>query len=459
MTSTSSRPSHSSTAQVRRHRPSLGTAPGYIAMQSSAVRAFKALSSKINPQLPLNPRESQQLLQLLSSSFRQHLDREHPHDHPSNLETQAPHRSRSAADALHRTHLTPSQASVRNVVNSILSNPLFSRPGQKFLTSTKVFSDTDSNEKELQKVLSQPVEWFEEQIAQGTVSKDLACTYLTLVLSMSDAIVQAEYGRRAVAAFYNWLWASGSADSLDFIQSDKFTKNVVYLLVKHGHEEKIWTWIDHLNALKRPAAPRDLEDKQVLLLMFTANARRALSNDADAPLSVLFDMMDRTKGLGAQAVTKTRPLVLLNSNLRKQILHGLIKPKNEVVFGKFLQASLNLAKNSHLCYSQLMLVHPRAPDAAPAVSYIRHRLQSGISPSKFIERPGGAKFVLDTAQVLISQENYHDATWVMSLAHDYFSEEHRPDSEPVQGDSTKSPSSTSKAELASLEVLAGWSPG
>ena len=44
----------------------------------AARRAFGSLASKIHPQLPLTPRESQQLLNLLTTSFRSHLDREHP---------------------------------------------------------------------------------------------------------------------------------------------------------------------------------------------------------------------------------------------------------------------------------------------------------------------------------------------------------------------------------------------
>lgn len=39
---------------------------------------LKSLISKIHPQLPLNARESDQLLNILKTSFRKHLDVVHP---------------------------------------------------------------------------------------------------------------------------------------------------------------------------------------------------------------------------------------------------------------------------------------------------------------------------------------------------------------------------------------------
>ena len=45
---------------------------------AAGQRALSTLANKLHPQLPLTPRESQQLLSLLTASFRRHLDREHP---------------------------------------------------------------------------------------------------------------------------------------------------------------------------------------------------------------------------------------------------------------------------------------------------------------------------------------------------------------------------------------------
>ena len=63
-------------------------------MQSATgKRVLSTLASKIHPQLPLSPRESQQLLSLLTQSFRAHLDREHPSpplgEHPESAFTAA----------------------------------------------------------------------------------------------------------------------------------------------------------------------------------------------------------------------------------------------------------------------------------------------------------------------------------------------------------------------------------
>ncbi|KAF2396234.1 hypothetical protein EJ06DRAFT_484100, partial [Trichodelitschia bisporula] len=90
-------------------------------MQSSKSSALRALTSKIHLQLPLDPRESQKLLGVLTSSFQQQLDRHHPIGAPLEDHVKASRRtSRSAPPPLH----VSSQASALNHFNSLLSNPL-----------------------------------------------------------------------------------------------------------------------------------------------------------------------------------------------------------------------------------------------------------------------------------------------------------------------------------------------
>src|SRR5690348_15716553 len=95
-------------------------------MQSAASkRVLSTLASKIHPQLPLSPRESQQLLTLLTTSFRAHLDREHPLPESSqNRHTQKPTGS-NARRASSPAQATSSYASATQHIDSILTNPLF----------------------------------------------------------------------------------------------------------------------------------------------------------------------------------------------------------------------------------------------------------------------------------------------------------------------------------------------
>ncbi|KAI9661090.1 MAG: hypothetical protein M1821_009417 [Bathelium mastoideum] len=434
-------------------------------MQSSRILAFKALSSKIHSQLPLNPRESQQLLTLLTNSFRRHLEKEHPHSLPNDTKAQEPQSGGNDVQGTTNTQFSPSsqasaQASAGNVMRNILLSPLFSKPDQPFSSLGARAFDLNKDETEFQKALKDPVDWFEHHVAQGILSTEVASAYLTIIRRMPDALEQeqAKYRDRAVTVFCNWLWTSGLDDSLSFVHNDSLTKNAVYLLVKSGYERKIWTWVDRLGAFGSGRPAKDVENKQTLLLVFLADARLALSGSMDNALQVLLDVMNRGKPPTAEPITRATPVGRLAHYLRKQIIHGNTPPKDEAVFEKFLQASLGLVKNVDFCYSQLMLVHPRGSDGMPAVSYMRQRLDSGVSPVALTKTAAGTKFILDTAQVLINQANYHDAAWVMSLAEGFLGEQ-RADAQPTLKGSAKPSSSPSKAEMGNLEVLGGWSPG
>ena len=92
-------------------------------MQSAArKRALSTLAAKIHPQLPLSPRESQQLLNLLTTSFRAHLDRAHP-------QPETPQDSH-AGNRSGRRNSSPARVASSYVLatrhmDSILTNPLF----------------------------------------------------------------------------------------------------------------------------------------------------------------------------------------------------------------------------------------------------------------------------------------------------------------------------------------------
>ncbi|KAL9096660.1 MAG: hypothetical protein Q9165_001148 [Trypethelium subeluteriae] len=428
-------------------------------MQSSRVLAFKALASKIHPQLPLNPRESQQLLNMLTSSFRQQLEKEHPYSASGDTkptEHQSPmKRAKESPDA---RSAPSSQVSVGNVLESILSNPLLSTPHRR-LSPNQTSARTESEDVRLQQIINEPVEWFEDQIARGVPSVEAAHTYLTIVTKISDSPEKAQYKHRAAVALSSYLWATGSEDSLDFVSNNQFTRDTVHLLVNHGFEKKIWSWVHGLERLRCGNNLKDITNKQMLLLVFLARARVAMSNTAENALGVLFHAMGRTI-LNSDGAVREALIAKLWLHLRKQIINGTLELEDPAVFDKFLQAApSHLVKDMDLCRSQLMLRHPEVPDAEPAISYIRKWSKDGPLSSSIVKNTAYLKLLLDTAQVLLSQEKYHDAAWVMSIAQEYFPAELDAGEGSLPKSSSSQRESSSRTESMNLELLNGLSVG
>ena len=119
-------------------------------MQSTVgQRALSTLAKKLHPQLPLTPRESQQLLSLLTTSFRTHLDREHP------VEAQTPNARKAVSNEDREAlHTTSSAALASQHIDAVLSNPLFAvKPSRR------------GSEAAVSDILKNPMGWFTNEVA------------------------------------------------------------------------------------------------------------------------------------------------------------------------------------------------------------------------------------------------------------------------------------------------------
>ncbi|KAF2473489.1 uncharacterized protein BDR25DRAFT_218153, partial [Lindgomyces ingoldianus] len=213
-------------------------------MNSIATRrAFSLLSSKIHPQLPLSPRESEQLLALLTSSFRAHLDREHPVALAEDTQKSRPRKhslSNGRNPAPHRP-LQSSRNTANQHVESILTNPLFSvRPRRMASDPAKL---------DAQQVLENPLGWFLDQVAAG--GADIPKAAMTLNMLKSNATTaeikrptDGQHQSNAGAKIAEWLWSSSVENSKAFLEYPRksFLGNLIPLLLKEGEEAPLWRW-------------------------------------------------------------------------------------------------------------------------------------------------------------------------------------------------------------------------
>ncbi|KAM5473003.1 hypothetical protein MauCBS54593_002716 [Microsporum audouinii] len=119
------------------------------------IRYFTSLARKIHPPLPKTSRESQQLLNLLTSSFRRHLDSEHP---PVNTLTS------SGNDASQDCSIANTQpTAAEKHLNSILEHPLFNT-----VPSTLAQPDTHARKRTLvENIQNDPFGALDDAMASG----------------------------------------------------------------------------------------------------------------------------------------------------------------------------------------------------------------------------------------------------------------------------------------------------
>ncbi|KAF2148191.1 hypothetical protein K461DRAFT_271730 [Myriangium duriaei CBS 260.36] len=187
-------------------------------MKPSSTHLFKNLVSKIHPQVLLSPKESKQFLNALTTSFRHHLDVEHPHEHVST----APSKTSSPL-TLTEKH-----------VASVLTNPLFAHTGPQSTGSSAA---------------RHPIEILEASVANGSASLTTVMQCLAAFRSLlhrssppgrRKAIEQYKPGTKAL----QWLWANDLAQSKIFDFDPRLYQSVVGFLLREGRADAVQKWIE-----------------------------------------------------------------------------------------------------------------------------------------------------------------------------------------------------------------------
>ncbi|KAH7088282.1 hypothetical protein FB567DRAFT_334714 [Paraphoma chrysanthemicola] len=206
-------------------------------MQSApSKRLLSTLASKLHPQLPLSPRESQQLLNLLTTSFRAHLDREHPITVTKRATKQA---VRHAPPNAPQHNAPSSHATATRHIDAILTNPLFAvKPSRRASEAAAV------------DILRDPMAWFVNQIALGSADLPKAAMCLDLLESTANAPARLHNGKSPAEIMSTWLQTSGLDRSREFVElqpskggfDTKSLERLVALIFSEGQTAAPWRW-------------------------------------------------------------------------------------------------------------------------------------------------------------------------------------------------------------------------
>ncbi|PMD14538.1 hypothetical protein NA56DRAFT_372306 [Hyaloscypha hepaticicola] len=364
---------------------------------------------KIHHPLPLNPRESEQLLNILTTSFRKHLDHEHPpfrtdnipRPYPQSFTTSTPTRRRSSDTAAHPAdqHLS-----------SLLGNPLFSlSPGGK---DSK--SDTD------------PMELFEKAVAKGMMDTRYAYACLrkerekivkSHVLNIRDGMKESGAGLKVL----KWLVSSGTANNNEFLKHTGFSELLMQFMVAEGLQEVAWVWIKRAIEGRTDINNTEVEarlsvGRPLIFLMKAESAWTGVS------LDTAYLCLTRAAGYFKSApVREMRSFLNMPGTfLAKATFFGAHGPSSEANFESFLSLVPAVFKDSDYCFAHLNVLHPTKPTPDFALDYLSKHMDVNMELPKTIraeamQNHSRIHLCLDTARLLLETKRYGEAHWVMDL--------------------------------------------
>jgi hypothetical protein len=378
---------------------------------SSIQQAFKSLTSRIHPQLPLSERESQRLLNALTSSFRSQLEH-HDHNHDAAASTPA-----TAPGPIH--HVLSSVTATDLHLASILTNPLLSKPVHQQLKAKS----------------KHPIALFEDQVAAGRanlVSARLCLeAFRQSLASLPPAEVKQHVTRYAAGSrALRWLWTSAQTHSLAFTRDVRFTNQLAYFLVHEARESALWELIDTPVATSPTLTAKEASLRKGLLLASIIKTHMSAPNHSlESALSAFFRAIDTLHTTHASVshagIYLTQALVKLNHISADQV----------ALYDQFIDAIPRWTKKhpGRAVYriANLVLHHPTAPSADLALDFIRLQLRPlashpFLNPTTASQKSTVFAFFFDTVKLLQKQERFDDALWVMEFMQQRFPEELAP---------------------------------
>ncbi|KAI4267637.1 MAG: hypothetical protein L6R38_008167 [Xanthoria sp. 2 TBL-2021] len=401
-------------------------------MRKSLTLSWRFLTSKLHQPLPLNRRESQQLLARLHDSFNRNLDRQYPQN------------------------LGHSEHSPDHHINSLLKSPLFGDQQPQYLSSSTRGTGTTQIAplvRDLMFAVEQPVEYLKQQVAAGKASIGTAKLALdnqmkkilaSPSLDPKESMKISEIGSLVV----NWLWSSGQYERMEFIKDRTFTARLMPFLVSEGQYKPVWEWLQRsCTSLCQPP---------------TWEARLSFHKDIGAMLKALLQS-EVTYGQGLESAIQmfmtSYKSMTLSSHTSIVIAQKIHASAGAYLTWEFAShgASANLGDHAikdlersvdHWASSQMIapyqalidLSHPRAPNASRALKWISMIEASDGQLAKG-NRQSNVRIGLKTVEFLLTQGSTKEAARVMKVLQAMFASEvgsdrELPDSHESEEEST-----------------------
>lgn len=364
-------------------------------MKGTSIFQFKSWP-KIHQPLPRTPRESQQLLNALTSSFRRQLDGAYPpsgNNHGRPLSN--PESSAHATDQ-HLQH--------------ILENPLFriipNRPSSQDPTPLQSIEGQ-------RRLAEEPMAVFDQMAAAGSVTADLIhdCLKSQLLLSRSPANMKAS---RAGSRIADWYWASDGSSRQMLLRSRSVTKSLAKFMVAEGLHSTIMKWLQMLMSHDLGSQNGRLTEglaRQTFshLLVDFIDAEVWFGNGFSSAMAYYL----RVSQMHFQSPSshKSRKPLLLAAGAHLSRIAMEYKPSAEqasvIVYDQFRDTISVLSPRS-LLLASVAVCHPANPDPRPFLQFVEN-----LSPTKFqawneTRRDAFFEIGSEVLRVLVERKRFRD---------------------------------------------------
>ncbi|KAI1306822.1 hypothetical protein F5Y03DRAFT_128745 [Xylaria venustula] len=387
----------------------------------------KGFLPQIHHPLPLNQRESKQLLESITTAFRKNLDREHPWQSDEASPTTPANARLGSAEPASTTNHRPTDRHLR----AILSNPLFAQPRKDNADTVLPSVPSVPSIPSIPSVhapRNNPFDVFDSAVSKGLMTGRRAAGFLATVRSQLLAESPNDIRQRmglsgAGLSVLRWLRSSGQENDLNFLSDAALLKLLVQFLYAEGLQEVAWSWLAQLATRgtelefdKTPgrASGRTLSRLMSAIINESSEAGSASSISLDGSFAALAKanhMLPRENTAVGVALKHSWARLSWASTV-----DAMGRPKPSVtLFEDFVDIGKPFKRPLDLAH--LALHHPTTPNHSAAIEYLRLRRQiiEDMTDIKSGLQPRILCLVLDAAERLKQTGQADEAPWIERL--------------------------------------------
>ncbi|KAI2621160.1 hypothetical protein GGR54DRAFT_90983 [Hypoxylon sp. NC1633] len=395
-----------------------------MVVRTTSLNSLKNFLPKIHQPLPLTKRESQQLLESITTSFRKNLDKEHPwelNDESSLKKGPVP---QAGNPVLTKSNYTPTlsippdasyrQRPIDDHLRTILSNPFFAQQ------DTKDAKDTQDTNK-LPTAETDPFDVFNFAVSRGLMTPRRAVGFLAKIRSQipaesADDIREGMAKSGAGLRVVQWFRESSSDNGIRFLSNPFICSAIVPFLYAEGLEQVVWTWVAQLSsAIERDGAEGKDQGRQQAALGHLLNAivkqhsttYSGLKTSLDGSYEALVHAHDLLP-MQNQVALNSFKKIWINLSWASTVFASERPKPSAPPFDSFVDIGRPLRMNLDMAH--LELHHPLTPDHVSAVQFMHHNMHStNLHPTT---RRRMVSLALDAADRLKRVGDVDEASWV-----------------------------------------------
>ncbi|KAI2465888.1 hypothetical protein F4781DRAFT_374871 [Annulohypoxylon bovei var. microspora] len=380
-----------------------------MVVRTNSLSSIKRLLPQIHQPLPLNDRESRQLLESITTSFRKNLDKEHPWETNSDESNSQNITHLKQDPPLSKSTSTSSDRPTERHLHAILSHPIFAHQELK-----KPSAALD------------PFHVFDTAVSRGLMTPPRAAGFLAKVRTLievenPDDIRQAMAKSGAGHRVVQWMRTSGLENNLQSLSSLRAVifYHLVPFMYAEGLEDLVWTWVARLGTHQelKPAEGVHITPLHILLGAINNQKRVSYSGETlrlDDAYKAMIQAHDILRPNSNRAAFHSYRQAWRELSWRSTALASRHPKPSAPIFDAFVDVGRPLQTPMDIAH--LELHHPLTPDHSAAVEFMHRNIkQANLAKFKPTFRKKLTYLAVDTADRLKEVGDAEEVSWIERL--------------------------------------------